>query len=100
MKDNILWIVAAVLLIAFLVAPLIVYGMAESKEEDLSTDERFQLIEKFGVNTEVFFGRQTYIFADKHTGVMYLYVNGGSGAVAMTVMMDAEGKPLIWEGVK
>ena len=99
MKDSVLWIIVLILVLILVLAPVF-YLMASSKEEVPATDERFQLIEKFGVNTEVFFGRQTYIFADKHTGVMYLYVNGGSGAVAMTVMMDADGKPLIWEGVK
>lgn len=31
------------------------------------------------------------VYVDKETGVMYLYCGG------LTVMVDADGKPLIWE---
>lgn len=39
----------------------------------------------------------TIILVDKETGVMYLYAyNGQRGG--LTVMVDEDGKPLIWEG--
>lgn len=40
----------------------------------------------------------TYIYVDKETGVMYLFVKDGYGG-GLTVMVDEDGKPLIWEGV-
>jgi hypothetical protein len=41
-------------------------------------------------------GTYTYIYVDKETGVMYLFVKDGYGG-GLTVMVDEEGKPLIWE---
>ena len=39
----------------------------------------------------------TVILVDKETGVMYLYVNDSQRG-GLTVMVDEDGKPLIWEG--
>lgn len=38
-----------------------------------------------------------WILVDDKTGVMYLFVKSGYGG-GLTVMLDAEGNPLIWEG--
>ena len=37
---------------------------------------------------------RAFIMVDKETKVMYLTFNCGGG---MTVMLDANGKPLLWE---
>lgn len=37
------------------------------------------------------------IIVDKETGVCYLWQKSGYG-VGMTVMLDADGMPLLWEG--
>ena len=39
------------------------------------------------------------IYADKDTGVMYLYIGSGSGG-GLTVMLNADGTPKIWKGEK
>lgn len=44
-------------------------------------------------------GSWTDIYVDKETGVMYLFVKNGYGG-GLTVMVDENGKPLIWEGVE
>lgn len=88
-----------IVIIAVLLVPLILMGSVDNTE-GLANSGRFMVVEKFGYDTEIFSGRPVYIFVDKHTGVMYLQVNGNSGACGMTVMMDAEGKPLIWEGAR
>ena len=41
----------------------------------------------------------TDIYVDKETGVMYLFVKNGYGG-GLTVMVDKDGKPLIWEGAE
>lgn len=38
---------------------------------------------------------EDYIYVDLETGVMYLFVKNSYGA-GLTVMVDAEGKPLIY----
>lgn len=43
----------------------------------------------------------TYIFrvvADKETGVMYAVSTGGYSRGVFTLLVDENGKPLIWEG--
>lgn len=43
--------------------------------------------------------RDYSIYADKDTGVMYLYIGIGSGG-GLTVMLNADGTPKIWQGEK
>lgn len=38
------------------------------------------------------------IVADKETGVMYAVSNGGYNMGNFTLLVDENGKPLIWEG--
>ena len=44
-------------------------------------------------------GSWTDIYVDKETGVMYLFVKNGYGG-GLTVMVDEDGKPLIWDEQK
>ena len=48
--------------------------------------ERFQIAVHEGNN---------YIYIDRHTGVMYFYHRSGNSG-GMSVMLDADGNPLIW----
>lgn len=41
--------------------------------------------------------RKAYIVVDRETKVCYLY-GPGTHATFITVLLDADGKPLIWEG--
>lgn len=41
-------------------------------------------------------GRNHFIYADKDTGVMYLYMESGYGS-GLTVMLNADGTPKIWQ---
>ena len=41
-------------------------------------------------------GRNHLIYADKDTGVMYLYMGSGYGS-GLTVMLNADGTPKIWQ---
>ena len=54
---------------------------------DTIYDDRFTVMEHLEGNI--------YILADKETGVMYLSKGRG-----ITVLMDADGKPMIWNGDK
>ena len=38
------------------------------------------------------------IVADKETGVMYSVSNGGYNGGTFTLLVDENGKPLVWEG--
>lgn len=38
------------------------------------------------------------VVADRKTGVMYAVSNGGYNLGNFTLLVDAEGKPLIWKG--
>lgn len=67
----------------FLLAVSTFCGCTVKYTEYNPTGERFLLVLKEGENR---------IYVDTETGVMYLYGNG------LTVMVDADGKPLIWEG--
>lgn len=64
-------------------------GCSNSKDNKVITDGRFSRVE------DGYFegGIPASIVVDIETKVMYL-VTGGS----LTVMLDADGKPLLWEG--
>ena len=88
-----------IVIIAMLLIPLILVGCANDTE-DLADSGRFKIVENYGRKAEITSGRLTYIFVDTETGVMYLAANGGTAGFAMTALLDADGTPLIWEGVK
>ena len=54
-----------------------------------SETSRFTLIEITG---------RWKVVADKETGVMYAVSNGGYNMGTFTLLVDEEGKPLIWNG--
>ena len=54
------------------------------------TDDRFVVVEDGWAD-----GNRAFIMVDKETKVMYLTFSCGGG---ITVMLDTDGKPLLWEG--
>lgn len=65
----------------------------ETTETVPVAEDRFTLVER----DKNSFGVWTDIYVDKETGVMYLFVKDGYGG-GLTVMVDEEGNPLIWDG--
>ena len=82
--------------IALIVAFLLLSGCAanvERAEPDPQNVSMFVIVETTS---------RWYVVADKKTGVMYAVSksNGSSNLGNFTLLVDAEGKPLIWEGGK
>ena len=67
----------------------------EEPVEDIETSSRFVLVESF--KTDTFSSSAAYVIVDTETNVCYLLVVESQGA-GLTVMVDAEGNPLLWEG--
>lgn len=65
--------------------------------------ERFEVVYDTynGSNSEIY-TVYTTILVDKETGVAYIFVRGDSpsGSSGLTVMLDENGDPLIWEEYK
>lgn len=59
-----------------------------SKNNDYVSDNRFVVVTKNGSNI---------IYADKDTGIMYFF-HKSYDAGEMSVMLDKDGKSLIWKG--
>ena len=92
MKIKVLtFIIVLILSIAMLVA------CQPSTEPEVSENvsERFILVESF--KPEAFSSSAAYVLVDTETNVCYLLVVESQGA-GLTVMVDAEGNPLLWEG--
>lgn len=64
----------------------------ETAEEAKIDDDRIAI-----AKIEAERGTYRIVFVDKETGVMYLFAKDGYGG-GLTVMVDENGKPLIWEG--
>lgn len=70
-------------------------SFGEAADESIN---RFRVVDKICMDDPFCIGdeRMVYIVVDRETKVCYLY---GPGTHAfMTVLLDAESKPLIWEG--
>jgi hypothetical protein len=81
---------AVVLIVASLTACDSTTHKAEEKKEEVN---RFQRVYKQGLGGL----GDIFIYVDTETGVMYTIADVGYGA-GLTVMVDENGKPLIWEG--
>lgn len=87
---------------AIVTATLLLTGcsdMANVSVEQDNTEDTIVQVEDTMVQVEE--GRGYRIYADKDTGVMYLYLyimqRGGGG---LAVMLNADGTPKIWQGEK
>lgn len=86
-------------LISILFAMIIVVGSfagCEKKDGEPGNPNRFRIVEDYGYRTEINNGSPVSIFVDTETGVMYLRMFGTAGGV--TVLLNSDGTPLIWEG--
>ena len=73
---------------------LCISGCADSVIEELERAEQ----EKPFVN--VYQDSSLIIYADKDTKVMYVSKNNGYGGTALTVMLDENGNPKLYEGLE
>ena len=93
MKIKILaFIVVLIMCIAMLVA---CSPTEEAPVAEIEVSSRFILVESF--KTDTFSSSAAYVIVDTETNVCYLLVVESQGA-GLTVMVDAEGNPLLWEG--
>lgn len=77
--------------LAVITAMMIVFAFSSCgtpKSDNCVPDERFLVVTNNVTNT---------IYVDRETGVMYFYHRSGYGG-GLTVMLDKDGKPLIWGG--
>lgn len=88
MKKTIIY-----LLVVSVLCSLLAWCLAGcSNYTEPQAEPRFKSVEMTIVNNS-----GAWLVVDTETGVLYLY-RGGSGSSGMTVLVDAEGKPLLWEG--
>ena len=73
-----------------LTATLLIAGCSDTENVSAGQDNTMVLVE-----SELNYS----IYADKDTGVMYLYIGSGRGG-GLTVMLNADGTPKIWQGEK
>lgn len=71
-----------------LTATLPIAGCSDTANVSAGQDNTMVLVES---------ERNYGIYADKDTGVMYLYIWSGPGS-GLTVMLNADGTPKIWQG--
>ena len=76
------------LITAIITATLLIAGCSDTANVSAGQDNTMVLVES---------ERNYGIYADKDTGVMYLYMASGSGG-GITVMPTADGTPKIWNG--
>mgnify|MGYP006993526997 FL=1 len=78
------------LITAIITATLLIAGCSDMANVSAGQENTMVLVES----------EQYYdIYADKDTGVMYLYVYTGRGfGSGLTVMLNADGTPKIWQG--
>ena len=79
------------ILVVFMMAVMLLSGCAkvENVEPNLTNVSRFKLIESSG---------SWYVVVDRETGVMYAVSRGYYNQGNFTVLVDADGNPMIWEG--
>lgn len=87
---KILTIIICMFILAF---ALIGCGDTSTAEAKVEEYNRFEVIEDATISPSNY----SYILVDDETGVCYLFVDGYE-ACTVTVMLDADGKPLIWSG--
>jgi hypothetical protein len=88
-------IIATLLFVLILLAVILIPGCTKAKVETASSES---------VNTSMFIEVEKTvvwdIVADRKTGVMYAVSRGGYNQGTFTLLVDAEGKPLIYKEKK
>ena len=82
-----------ILLVICLIVTCLVGCCCEKKEE---APARFRIVD--AVDIEGSGSVRSYIIVDTETNVMYLRVNANTAFNGITVLLDTDGKPLLWEG--
>lgn len=73
---------------AIVTATLLMTGCSHTANVSAGQDNTMVLVES---------SRDYLICTDNDTGVMYLYIKGSTGS-GLTVMLNADGTPKIWQG--
>lgn len=76
------------ILASILTATLLIAGCSDTANVSAGQDNTMVLVES---------SCDYLIFADNDTGVMYLYIKESTGG-GLTVMLNADGTPKIWQG--
>ena len=76
------------LITAIITATLLIDGCSDTVNVSEGQDNTMVLVES---------GQEYLIYADNDTGVMYLYITISTGG-GLTVMLNADGTPKIWQG--
>ena len=91
MKKKLMFLVA---IIAFALCALCGCGYKEKAKDFVPDSNRFILLEE----QELAICDHVYILCDRETRVMYLITYLGGNGGGLTVMIDENGKPLLYEG--
>ena len=83
-------LIALLLCLVMVVSLFAACGAPEEGDGGYSITNRFE---------SVWYDHDSEIFVDTETGVMYFYYDGYNVG-GLTVMVDAEGNPLIWDAYK
>lgn len=79
-------IIAIVLTLVLLIS---LVGCGNTSPAQREPDSRFKFVETTSINNV----RSAWLMVDTETGVLYLYKGD-----AITLLVDAEGNPLLWDG--
>ena len=75
------------LIAAIITATLLIAGCSDTVNVSTGQENTMVLVES---------GQEYLIYADNDTGVMYLYITISTGG-GLTVMLNADGTPKIWQ---
>lgn len=76
------------LITAIITATLLIAGCSDTANVSAGQENTMVLVGS---------GQEYLIYADNDTGVMYLYITISTGG-GLTVMLNADGTPKIWQG--
>ena len=76
------------LITAIITATLLIAGCSDTANVSAGQENTMVLVGS---------GQEYLIYADNDTGVMYLYITISTGG-GLTVMLNADGPPKIWQG--
>ena len=76
------------LITAIIIATLLIAGCSDTANVSAGQENTMVLVGS---------GQEYLIYADNDTGVMYLYITISTGG-GLTVMLNADGTPKIWQG--
>ena len=76
------------LITAIITVALLIAGCSDTANVSAGQKNTMVLVES---------GQEYLIYADNDTGVMYLYITISTGG-GLTVMLNADGTPKIWQG--